>query len=273
MNDNLAYDDLPPQPFNRFTCHTCGIEITSATMHGWVRSGFGPETGWRTQLEPCPTCSTPAQASRINAQVDRLLGQSRIPLRMAEWQFSSLPYDIDANAKAKAVFFSSGNTQKHGIYFHGAVGQGKTGLAISIIQAVMRRGEDAIFIRSLDLMDRLRESIHRGTHEGDEILHLAKTIKWLALDDLAVEKPTEYVIQELKAIVDARFDNDLYTIVTSNFSLKELEAYWRPPDVKEGAFYPGRRVVDRLAEYAEGVRVSGRNLRLVKEMTNGRTTL
>jgi len=261
MSDNLARDTR----FQPFICSTCKMSITEETMHGWVRTDFGPHTGWKSQLVPCPDCTDHAVARRKNAQIDRLLGSSRIPLRMAEWSFTTLPHDVDSTAKTRAIFFANGKTEKHALYLYGREGQGKTGIAISIIQAVMRRGDDAVFIRSLDLMDRLRESIHRGTHEGDELLALAKSVKWLALDDLAVEKPTDYVIQELKAIVESRMDADLYTIFTSNFSLRELEDYWRPDGVHERGFYPGKRVVARIAEYAEGVPMKGRNLRLVRE--------
>ena len=48
---------------------------------------------------------------------------------------------------------------------------------------------------------------------------------------------------------------------TSNYSLRELEAHWRPDDVKPGAFHPGRRISERIAEYCTGVKVAGRNLR------------
>jgi DNA replication protein DnaC len=184
---------------------------------------------------------------------------------MAEWSFSTLPRDVDNAAKERAVFFANKQTAKQALYVHGAPGQGKTGLAISIIQEVMRRGEDAIFLRSLELMDRLRESIHKGSTDGDELLSLAQTVTWLALDDLAVEKPTAYVIQELKAIVEARMDKGLFTIFTSNFSLKQLEDYWRPSDMQDGGFHAGKRVIERIAEYSEGVQVKGRNLRLVKD--------
>jgi len=131
------------------------------------------------------------------------------------------------------------------------------------VQAVMRRGEAAAFIRSIDLMNRLRESIHKGSADGDELLHLAKTVKWLAIDDLATERPTPYVLEQLYAIVEARrsHPDGLYTMFTSNLSLQRLEEYWRPDGMQAGAFHPGRRVIERIAEYAQGVRVVGRNLR------------
>src|SRR6266568_3120457 len=280
MNDNLARTTR----FQPFICSTCKMSMTEETMHGWVYSGYDA-INMKSKFAPCPDCTDHAVARRKNAQIDRLLGSSRIPLRMAEWSFTTLPHDVDSTAKTRAIFFANGKTEKHALYLYGREGQGKTGIAISIIQAVMRRGEDAVFIRSLDLMDRLREAIARS-HAGlpfmmnnagriysdaaepteDELLKLIKSVKWLVLDDLAVEKPTDYVIQELKAIVEARMDNDLYTIFTSNFSLRELEDYWRPDNVQEHGFYPGKRVIARIAEYAEGVPMKGRNLRLVREV-------
>jgi|SRR3954470_8557382 len=266
--EELAYDNNEEQEaFKAFVCPTCKFEITQKTMHGWVKLDFGPHTGWKTQLSPCPTCSEKAQARRKAEEIDRVLGKARIPFRYQDWSFASVPVDVDGHAKERAVFFANHKTPKHGLYLYGDLGQGKTGLAVSIIQAVMRREEDTIFIRSLDLMDRLREAIHRGTSDGDEVLHLAKTVQWLALDDLATEKPTPYVIQELKAIIETRMDAGLYTIITSNYSLVDLEKYWRPIDeatkrpLPDGTFYPGRRVLDRIAEYCEGVRLQGRNLR------------
>ncbi len=278
MTENL---NIVPNPeyeaFRPFICHTCNMEITSPTMHGWVRTGNFTQSehipaGQASQIIPCPTCSDSARRERITAQVDRLLGQSHIPLRMAEWSFSSLPIDIDTTAKTRAVFFANKQTPKHGMYFYGLPGQGKTGLAISIIQAVMRRGEDALFIRSSNLFDRLREAIHKSKSANnykeyeplyDEMLMMVKQVKWLALDDLAVEKPTDYVIKELKTIIEHRMDYELYTIITSNLSLKDLDAYWRSQDMQVGTdyFHAGRRVVERIGEYVEGVKLDGRNLR------------
>ncbi len=249
--------------FTAFTCPTCKCAITSPTMHGYVWRDFGAHTNWKTQSLPCPTCSTQAVARRKAEEVEKLLGTSHIPFYAMEWSFSSLPRDIDRRALSTVMSFCNQKAEKHGLYLFGDVGGGKTGMVISVVQAVMRRGEAAAFIRSIDLMNRLRESIHKGSADGDELLHLAKTVKWLAIDDLATERPTPYVLEQLYAIVEARrsHPDGLYTMFTSNLSLQRLEEYWRPDGMQAGAFHPGRRVIERIAEYAQGVRVVGRNLR------------
>jgi len=256
--------------FQPFICPTCKCDIRNETMHGWVRDrNFGPETEWKTRILPCPTCSEHATARRKAAMVDRLFGQSHIPLRMRNWNFGSTPGDVDQTAIAACANFSNQQGSELGLYVYGEFGCGKTGLAISIIQAAMQRGEDAVFIRSLDLMDRLRSAIARGSEEGDDLLSLLKTVYWFALDDLATERPTDFVIEKLQAILEYRRDAGLLTIITSNFNYRELEAHWRsyrtangePVEIKAGAMHAGRRVIERIAEYCKAVPMHGRNLR------------
>ncbi len=259
MNDqtNLAY-----KPFKAFVCPTCRIEITDPNMHGWVRDrNFGPETGWKQHILPCPTCSEKARASAFSAKVARLFADANIPQRAKEWTFGSTPGDVDQLAIARCANFSNKQTGEHGLYLFGEYGCGKTGLAISIIHAALLREEDALFIRSLDLMDTLREAIAKKSDEGIELLQLAKSVKWLALDDLATEEKTDFVIRKLQGLLEARRDNGLYTVMTSNNSYRELEAQWRPGNVKAGESHAGRRLIERISEYCKPQGLKGRNLR------------
>ena len=259
MNDktNLAYE-----PFRAFICPTCKIEITDPNMHGWVRDrNFGPETGWKQHILPCPTCSDKATAHAFSAKVARLFADANIPQRAKEWNFGTTPGDVDQLAIARCANFSNRQSGEHGLYLFGDFGCGKTGLAISIIHAAMLREEDTLFIRSLDLLDRVRQAIARRTDDGDDLLHLTKSVKWLALDDLATERPTDFVLEKLQGLLEARRDNGLYTIITSNYSYRDLEAQWRPENVRAGSMHAGRRLLERIAEYCKPVAMRGRNLR------------
>ena len=250
-----------------FVCPECKFLLEDEKMHGWVKdySKHLDHTGHHRKLGfclvPCPLCSDFAIAQRKAADVERLLGRAMLPYYAKSWNFGTVPDDVDQAAKAIAAVFATQHRDKRGLYLHGEPGAGKTGLAIAIIQSVMFRGIDAAFIRSIDLINRLREAIARGTHEGDELLHLVKNVRWLALDDLATERPTPYVIEQFYAVIEERRASGLYTVITSNFSLRELEAHWRPQDVRPGAFHAGKRVVDRIAEYCDQIPMKGRNLR------------
>jgi len=257
--------------FVPFTCPRCKLTLTSPSMHGWLKdySEHAEHTGHHRKFGycevPCPECTEQAQARYKAEIVARLLGDSHIPHYMANWSFASAPADLDAQAMAKCKAFASGDLPQRGLFVHGELGIGKTGMAISIIQAAIERGESAAFLRSIDLMNRLREAVAKSMrHEpadGDELLELAKSVRWLALDDLATERPTPFVLEQLYALVEARRSAGLYTVFTCNFNLSQLEAQWRPADVPSGAFHAGRRVVERIGEYCTGVTPKNANLR------------
>jgi DNA replication protein DnaC len=120
-------------------------------------------------------------------------------------------------------------------------------------------------LRSIDLMNRLREAISIGISDSDDLLQLAMTVTWLALDDLVTERPTSYVIEQLYVLLETRRSSEDYTLFTSNFNLCYPEVRWEPDGISPGGFHPGRRMNERMTEYCEIVSVRGRNLRRAAE--------
>lgn len=259
-----------------FTCPRCKTEILSPTVLGWLikRDKHTDHTGHKrhnahTPLEycevPCPECAEPARARRKAEQIAELLGLSHIPYNMQKWSFASVPEDFDQEVLAQCKAFASGTLRQRGMFLNGPTGVGKSGMAIAIIHTAIHRGESAAFIRTIDLMNRLREAVSKSMrHEpsdGDALLDLAKTVTWLALDDLATERPTSFVLEQLYALIEARRSSGLFTVFTCNFNLAELEQQWRPDGVSAGAFHAGRRVTDRIGEYCIGIQPKNGNLR------------
>lgn len=276
----FAFDgDEPQQGFSPFVCPCCKANITSPTVHGWLinRTPHDEHTGHKQHNQglsfkdgrfcevPCPECTEPARARAKADQTARLMGESMIPQYMQGWSFNTAPNDIDKDALNKCSDFAHGKLQQRGLFLHGNPGIGKSGMAISIIQAAIWRGESAAYIRSIDLMNRLREAVAKSMRnepsDGDALLDMAKTVQWLALDDLATERPTPFVLEQLYALVEARRSAGLYTVFTCNFNLIQLEDQWRPADVPKGGFHAGRRVVERIGEYCAGVSPKNGNLR------------
>ncbi len=77
------------------------------------------------------------------------------------------------------------------------------------------------------------------------------------------------MLEKLQIILESRRDNALYTVVTSNYNYRELEARWRSyqtkdgerVEIKAGMMHAGRRLLERIAEYCLPLGVRGRNLR------------
>ena len=138
-----------------------------------------------------------------------------------------------------------------GLYFWGNVGSGKTYTAVAIAHEIMERHlAETMYFSFTDLMGRVREKI--GEEEGDKerLLERAKKCELLVIDDLGLEKATEWVAEQLYMIVNARYEAMLPMIVTSNQSPEDLAAMHNP------------QIASRLLEMSRTVRFSGGDRRV-----------
>jgi len=90
--------------------------------------------------------------------------------------------------------------------------------------------------------DRLRAPARR-------LLHRCRTDAVVILDDIGAEKPSDWVEEQLYALIDVRYRMLRSTIFSSNRSMRQLEAQI------------GSRSVSRIMEMCEGVRVGGEDWR------------
>ena len=105
------------------------------------------------------------------------------------------------------------------------------------------------FVRAVDLIGQIID-IPVGTGEKDRVLKtLGSTFDCLCIDDIGSERETEASKQILYNIVDARYLNNLSTIVTTN---RKAEDFYK----NDPAIY------GRLCEEGEVIEVSGINWRL-----------
>jgi DNA replication protein DnaC len=265
---------LGDYPRDANACPVCHFPLMD-DAHGWVKEydGHNEHAGHHQRYGycevPCPACSGDVQnkvAARKRAElVARLFGGADIPHDARTWTFATFPHDSEKREAMQRVsaFVAShltGETgQKRGLYLGGAVGRGKTGIAISALKMAMEQGNVGLFVMTTELFKRIRSSFNDKS--SDDLLSVITEVPWLVLDDLAVERPTDFVLEELYYIIQKRRQQGLYTIFTSNLSTKDLEAYWRPEGMAAGSLHAGVRVTERIQEYCTGVSVKGRNLR------------
>jgi DNA replication protein DnaC len=242
-------------------CPTCKIAI-SDDAHGYVRdpNTFGAAL-------PCPMCSPRVQAlkaaKRLQQNLHGLFGGSNIPDMAWNWSLETFPAEGDQIAKREALAFANQETVQRGLYLWGDPGHGKTSLAIGVLKEFLARGESGLFIRSSKYIRLLRQAdLGIETKLGNTLLDLAFSVTCLVLDDLAVEHPTGYVVRQCYDLVEERrTTNGLYTVITSNKSIDEVEERWRPQGIAPGAFHEGTRVVERLRESWGELEVQGLDLR------------
>lgn len=272
-----------PRPKDE-VCPTCKFPIADVS-HGWVKE-YRPHEHSEKCLQrsgfcliPCPMCSGGVTAKRQAQLVNDLFGDAHIPFYAKDWTFGSFPAVGDHGALDEVKEFVrislDGFAVKRGLYLVGANGLGKTSMAVSALQYVIRKGHAGVFLTTVELFDLAKAAIaaSRRIQDGDaeyqdrydaskgaKLLRLVKSVEWLVLDDLGVECGSKYEIRELYLILEARRSMGLYTIFTSNRDAKDLSQYWR--HAKDGVYEDGKRVIDRLGEYCFVVPVRGSNQRM-----------
>ena len=143
-------------------------------------------------------------------------------------------------ALALARLMAEGKSDFTILTFAGAVGLGKTHMALGIAWDWVERGQYVIYNQVEGLLDDLRGRFERAAkghlHENDVTFGQ----RWgqimdcnlLVLDDFGAEKLTDWALAKLDALVDYRYLNNLHMVVSSNLDKAKL-----PP-----------RIADRLID-------------------------
>ena len=78
----------------------------------------------------------------------------------------------------------------------------------------------------------------------------------LIIDDLGVERSTEYAMEQMFFVIDSRYRSRRPMIITTNLKLSELK---NPPDLAHARIYD--RILERCAPILLTGRISGRKCR------------
>ena len=109
----------------------------------------------------------------------------------------------------------------------GAVGSGKTHVALGLAILTLGIGGSAFVTTLGELLLSIRSSYQREVERSEaELLEHVCTVDLLVLDDLGIEKPTDWAKERLAYIVNRRYSRKRATIVTTNLALDELEKRW-----------------------------------------------
>src|SRR6185369_9956285 len=100
----------------------------------------------------------------------------------------------------------------------GAVGVGKTHLAVAACRPAAERGLTVEFVPAVEMFDRLRPG---GPEDAlDDLCECDRLI----IDDLGVERPTDWTAERLYLVVNRRWLDERPTVVTTNLESKDLAA-------------------------------------------------
>ena len=137
-----------------------------------------------------------------------------------------------------------------GLWLQGEVGTGKTTLAMLVSRAALDAGRSVAIYSVPRLLSDIRATFG-ADNEGsyvDFIERLAR-VDLLHLDDLGAERSNPWVLEQLYAIVNARYEDERSILITTNLDLEELTE-----QITE-------RTVSRLKEMCEVLPLHGADAR------------
>ncbi|HEX2104219.1 MAG TPA: ATP-binding protein [Solirubrobacteraceae bacterium] len=137
-----------------------------------------------------------------------------------------------------------------GLWFEGDVGTGKTTLAMLVSRAALDAGRSVAIYSLPRLLAEIRATFEDDT-EGSyvDFLDRLAAVDLLHLDDVGAERSSEWVLEQLYAIVNARYEDERSMVITTNLAREQLEEQI------------GRRTVSRLKEMCEPVPLFGADAR------------
>jgi DNA replication protein DnaC len=125
-----------------------------------------------------------------------------------------------------------------GLWFFGSAGTGKTTLAMLVSRLALESGRSVAIYSLPKLLARIRRTYdaEHGEQSYIEFFERLTGVDLLHLDDLGAENRTEWVIEQLYALVNERYESKRSLVVTTNLDQADLEEQI------------GARVVSRLVE-------------------------
>jgi DNA replication protein DnaC len=137
-----------------------------------------------------------------------------------------------------------------GLWFFGSVGTGKTTLAMLVSRHALEAGRSVAIYSLPRLLAEIRTTFDddRGNSYVD-LLDRLKAVDLLHIDDVGAEKTSPWVLEQLYAIVNARYEDERSVIITTNLERDAL------------AEQINERTVSRLEEMCEVLPLWGADAR------------
>jgi DNA replication protein DnaC len=117
-----------------------------------------------------------------------------------------------------------------GLWIQGDVGTGKTTLAMLVSKAALDAGRSVAIYSLPRLLNLLRESMDSDGGKLDFLDRLT-AVDLLHLDDLGAENRTDWVLEQLYSIVNARYEAERAIVATTNLMPDELSERLGPRTV------------------------------------------
>ena len=160
-------------------------------------------------------------------KVDKIIKNSKMSKRSLNYKFEN----FEVNSNNKKVYQSLKDyserfvnlEERKGLILTGNNGVGKTHLACSIANELIKNGIPIIYGTLINLLAELKNTYDNDNNISEmEIIKLYEKVDLLVIDDLGKEKPSEWGLEKLFTIINSRYENNLPVIITTNYDQNSL---------------------------------------------------
>ena len=229
------------------TAKECRVEISGETITVPCLCKCGEDEWIRKEQE------WQKEQHRIRIENLRVSGIADDSLRDVRFEDSDGCENIQ-KCQAFVDHWDEIKAQHTGLLMSGPVGTGKTYAAACIANALIDRGVPV-------LMTNFPTILSTSKFEMNELVRQAMEYDLIIVDDLGVERDTDYSSETVYQFIDACYRKKKPMIVTTNLSLKDLR-------VQEGLRY--KRIYDRVLQMCVPMLFTGesRRVEIRKEKAN-----
>lgn len=234
----------------------CACLRDAAELRDWAT-----ECGHRERRRQDRLDAERAYQRNLSATVDRWFPLWSESPRSQRQTFDSFRVNSSHQAEAKARVENWGAAYgpdvERGLYIMGPVGTGKSHLASALVHMLREMPVGCGFVKVPRILARLRETYDSaGRGEEQSIEQALVKVPVLVLDDLGVERPTDWALEKLFLLLDARYELCRPVVATTN---------WKPKDLQKTV---GERLVSRLVEMCDLVMLTGADYRVSRARGN-----
>jgi DNA replication protein DnaC len=198
------------------------------------------------------------RAQRIaSARAHRL--RDRVPQRYLDLSWDRYPLTQiaqDPNAasvrdvKRFCTDIGRNLAEGRGLWLMGHTGTGKTTLGYMVAAAAARSQHSVLSFNAVALLNRIRATFNPNSRETtDEVIETLASVDLLHIEDLRVVRPTEWVLEQLYLIVNARYEGQRSIVFTSDID-SDADGPLAPEPWKLQE-HVGKRIYSRLMEICD----------------------